>query len=160
MKHPLLIALPLYALDQLTKWYVVTHFPFESEREVIRNFFYLVYFGNTGAAFGSFKNSNVFFVTLSLATFVGLVIAWHRGAFRQRLHFWGVSLIMGGILGNGTDRLIHKHVVDFLLFDLHVPYADPWPAFNVADSCICLAVGCFLLASFQEWRAERKRHTA
>ncbi|RYD73829.1 MAG: hypothetical protein EOP84_20925, partial [Verrucomicrobiaceae bacterium] len=51
------------------------------------------------------------------------------------------------------------HVVDFLLFYLHLPYADPWPAFNVADSCICVAVGLFLIASFKEERA-RKRAAA
>src|SRR5438045_644117 len=54
VKHPLLIALPLYGLDQLTKWWVVTHLEFESERPVIPGFFDLVHYGNTGAAFGSF----------------------------------------------------------------------------------------------------------
>jgi signal peptidase II len=45
--------------------------------------------------------------------------------------------------------------VDFLLFDLHVRYANPWPAFNVADSCICVAAGLFILSSFREARAEK-----
>ena len=54
------------------------------------------------------------------------------------------------LLGNLTDRLLHGHVIDFLLFNLHVPRADPWPAFNVADSCICIAVICFIIHSFQE----------
>lgn len=160
MKHPLLIALPVYALDQLTKWWVVTHLEFESEHPVVPGFFDLVHYGNTGAAFGSFKNSNLFFISLSLATFVGLLIAWHRGAFRQSLHYWAVSLLMGGILGNVTDRFVHHHVVDFLLFNLHVPMADPWPAFNVADSAICIAVGCFLLASFRESRREQRSRSA
>jgi signal peptidase II len=52
-----------------------------------------------------------------------------------------------------TDRIRHGHVVDFLLFDLHVPLANPWPAFNVADSCICIAAAILVVRS---WMDERK----
>ena len=160
MKHPLLIALPAYALDQLTKWWVVRTIPFDSGHPVIPGFFDLVYWGNTGAAFGSFKDNNVFFVSLSAATFIGLLIAWARGSFRDALNFWGVGLLLGGIMGNVTDRLVHHHVVDFLLFDLHVRFADPWPAFNVADSCIFIAVGLFLIAGFLEPKAGKTKEIA
>jgi signal peptidase II len=51
-------------------------------------------------------------------------------------------------VGNLTDRLLYGHVIDFLLVDLHVPYAHPWPAFNVADSCISFAVVLFIIHSF------------
>jgi signal peptidase II len=57
---------------------------------------------------------------------------------------------MAGILGNLTDRLVRGHVIDFLLFNLHIRFADPWPAFNVADSCICIAVACFMVYSFRD----------
>ena len=63
---------------------------------------------------------------------------------------------MGGILGNVTDRLWHGYVVDFLSFNLHIRYADPFATFNVADSCICVAVGLFLLASFIEPKAGKE----
>src|SRR4051812_38545037 len=116
MKHPLFIALPCYALDQLTKWWVVRSIPFDSGREIVPGFFDLVYWGNTGAAFGVMKNNNVFFVSLSALTFIGLLVAWRRGSFRDALNLWGVGLLLGGILGNVTDRLVHHHVVDFLLF--------------------------------------------
>lgn len=160
MKHPLLLALPLYALDQATKWWVVQNLEFNSIQPVIPGFFDLVYFGNTGAAFGSFKDSNLFFIALSIATFIGLLVAWARGAFREPLNRWGVGLLMGGILGNVTDRFLHSHVVDFLLFDLHIPFANPWPAFNVADSCICIAVGLFLIAAYREGRAAAQAEAA
>lgn len=150
MKHPLLLALPCYALDQATKWWIDRHLEFGSDHPVIGGFFDLVYLGNTGAAFSSFTGRGVYFVILSVITLIGLLIAWARGSFRDRLHWCGVGLLMGGILGNVTDRLVHGYVVDFLLFDLHVPFANPWPAFNVADSCICIAVGLFLLAAWRE----------
>jgi len=150
MKHPLLLALPCFALDQATKWWIVAHYDFETEHTIIPDFFDLVYWGNTGAAFSAFRNSNPFFIALSIVTFIGLLIAFARGNFREPLTRWGVGLLMGGILGNLTDRIIHHYVVDFLLFDLHIPGAHPWPAFNVADSCICIAVGLFLLSAFRE----------
>jgi signal peptidase II len=154
MKHPLLLALPCYALDQATKWLVVQNMEFETEHPVVQGFFSLVYWGNTGSAFGMFKHMSLGFVILSVVTLIGLLVAWARGSFHDRLNWWGVGLLMGGILGNVTDRLVHGYVVDFLLFNLHVPKADPWPAFNVADSCICIAVGLFLIASFREGRRD------
>jgi signal peptidase II len=154
--HPLVISLPLYALDQATKWWVVHHIEFREETlTIVPNFFYLVYWGNTGAAFSAFTNNNLAFTLLSVATFVGLLIAYARGSFREPLYRWGVGLLMAGILGNVTDRLnpARHHVVDFLLFDLHVRFADPWPAFNVADSCIFVAVGLFLIAAYREGKS-------
>jgi signal peptidase II len=62
-------------------------------------------------------------------------------------------LLLAGVLGNLTDRFLYGHVIDFLLFNLHVPFARPWPAFNVADSCICIAVVLFVIHSF---RTEKK----
>lgn len=143
-----------YALDQLTKWLIATNLPLGGERPVIPGFFELVYLTNTGAAFSSFSNNNTFFVVLSLCVLAGLLVFYIRGAFKGLLLSLGFSLLAAGILGNVTDRILHKHVVDFLLFDLHIRYANPWPAFNVADSCICVAAGLFVIASFRE---EKKR---
>lgn len=154
-KHPLWIALPLFAADQLSKqWIINRGFEFNSpnwtDHPVINGFFYLVYWGNTGSAFSMFPGGNYFFIGLSLAAFSGLLIFWSRGAFREPLYRVGVGLLLAGILGNVTDRFIHHYVVDFLVFDLKIPHADPWPAFNIADSCICTAVGLFFIASFNE----------
>jgi signal peptidase II len=149
------IALPLYALDQVTKWWIVRHFELHEQRTVIADFFDLVYFSNTGAAFSAFTGRNTFFIGISTVALIALVYFYLRGAFKDRPSRWAVALLTAGILGNLTDRLAHGHVVDFLLFNLHVRYADPWPAFNVADSCICVATGLFILAAlFDGKRAE------
>ncbi len=159
MKFLATLALPLYALDQATKWWIIHRSGgiLGWEEPIIPGFFHLCYWGNTGAAFSIGKDNNLFFVILSLATFVGLLIASARGVFRDLWSRWGVGLLSAGILGNVTDRIIHHHVVDFLLFDLHVRFANPWPAFNVADACICVAVGCFLIASIVDERAKKTR---
>lgn len=147
------IALPLYALDQLTKRWVVANFtPYDDPQPVIDNYFYLCRWHNTGAAFSIGSGNNWFFVLLSVVTLAGLLFFHTRGAFRDLPSRVGVALLIAGILGNLTDRLRFQHVVDFLLVDLHVRYANPWPAFNVADSCIFIATGCFIFASLRESR--------
>ena len=147
MKFLASIALPLYALDQATKWWIVRHLELHDQRTVIADFFDLVYWSNTGAAFSAFTGQNTFFIVISSVALIALVYFYLRGAFKDRPSRWAVALLTAGILGNLTDRLAHGHVVDFLLFNLHVRYADPWPAFNVADSCICVATGLFIIAA-------------
>jgi len=139
-----------YLFDLLSKRWIVTTFEPYSTIQVIPRWFNLVYVVNTGAAFGSFKDSNTLFILISGITFLALVIAQARGAFQDRWSKMGVTLLLAGILGNLTDRLLYKHVIDFIEFDLHVRFANPWYTFNVADSCICVAVGLFILSSILE----------
>lgn len=159
MKLILALTLPLFALDQLTKWLVVGSFAVGDERVVVSGFFSLVYLTNTGAAFSMLRDSNWFFIVLSCAALVAVAFCALRGLVRQRLSRVAAALLAAGILGNLTDRLLHGHVVDFLLFDLHVRFANPWPAFNVADSCICVAAGLIFLQSFLDAREEKRGRT-
>jgi signal peptidase II len=170
MKFLAAIALPLYALDQATKWWIYTHYalaPFQDNVErfpkvieatahlpeatvVIPGWFDIVHWANTGAAFSLGSGNNLFFVGLSLVAFVGLLIAWKKNVFTDGPSRWAVGLLLAGILGNVTDRLVHGYVVDFLLFDLHFKFANPFPAFNVADMCICTAAGLFVIAAIKD----------
>jgi signal peptidase II len=147
------IILFFYALDQATKWLVIRALPFEGERVLIPGFFTLVHWGNTGAAFSSFSHKNGMFIAISIFTLLALAAFAIRGAFQHVTTRLAVCLLSAGVLGNLTDRIRHHHVVDFLLFNLHVPFANPWPAFNVADSCICIAAGILLVGA---WFEERK----
>jgi signal peptidase II len=151
MKYILLLSLPLYIFDQITKALVLRFIGPEDFHPVIPNFFTLVHVTNDGAAFGSFKNNNWFFIILSCVAFVFvLALLLRRNVLRDRLRDVSLALLLGGIMGNLTDRFLHGHVIDFALFDLHVPFAHPWPAFNVADSCIFIAVGCFIVHSLKK----------
>ena len=151
MKFIFFLSLPLYALDQVTKYYVLRLIkPDEPPRVVIAGWFDLVNITNTGAAFGSFKNNNTFFIVISGLALLFVVALLVR---RRSWDIWrdvSLALLAAGVLGNLTDRLLYGHVIDFLLFDLHFPYAHPWPAFNVADSCISIAVVCFIIHSFRQ----------
>ena len=150
MKFILFLSLPLYAFDQFTKQLIVRSIsPFEA-RIVFPNLFSLVNVTNTGAAFGSFRGNNTFFVVVSIVALLVVTVLLVR---RRQPDAWrdlSLALLLAGILGNLTDRLLYGHVIDFLLFNLHVRYADPWPAFNVADSCISIAVVLFIIHSFHK----------
>jgi len=149
MKLIFLISLPLYALDQLSKQLVLRLIrPYEA-RIIVPDFFSLVNVTNTGAAFGSFKGNNTFFIVVSITALVVVTVLLVRARPGDAWRDLSLALLLAGILGNLTDRLLYGHVIDFLLFNLHIRYADPWPAFNVADSCISIAVVLFIIHSFR-----------
>ena len=150
MRFILFLTLPLYALDQLTKQWILRSITLYEARSVVPDFFNLVNVPNTGAAFGSFKGNNTFFVVISIIAMVVVTILLVRHRRSDPWRDISLALLLAGILGNLTDRLLYGHVVDFLLFNLHIRYADPWPAFNVADSCISIAVVLFIIHSFRK----------
>src|SRR3989440_7882794 len=153
MRLLLFLSLPLYALDQLTKQLVLRFInPFDA-RNVIPDFFTLVNITSNGAAFGTFKGNNTFFVGISIVALVVVTVLLVRPHRADSWRDISLALLLAGILGNLTDRLVHGHVIDFLLFNLHVRYANPWPAFNVADSCISIAVVLFIIHSFRREKA-------
>jgi signal peptidase II len=146
MKFILFLTLPLYALDQLTKQWVLRHI--KHPDDAVPDFFKLVNVTNTGAAFGSFRGNNTFFVIISVIALVVVTVLLVRHSRSDAWRDVSLALLLAGILGNLTDRLRYGHVIDFLLFNLHIPLFRPWPAFNVADSCISIAVVLFIIHSF------------
>jgi signal peptidase II len=152
MRFIFFLSLPLYALDQWTKLMVLRSISPDEPRAVVPDFFNLVNVTNDGAAFGSFRGNNTFFIAISAIAFLVVLALLVQ---RRPPDVWrdaSLALLLAGILGNLTDRLLYGHVIDFLLFDLHIPYAHPWPAFNVADSCISIAVVSFVIHSF--WKGK------
>jgi signal peptidase II len=152
MKYLFFLGLPLFALDQLTKWLVRQNIPYGAEIPIIPGFFSLVHASNTGAAFSLFTGNNFFFIGLALAALAVVVFLLIRDSraprTEQRLNNItkiSFGLLASGILGNVTDRIFRGAVTDFLHFYIS-EYS--WPSFNVADSCICIAAGLLILGSF------------
>lgn len=140
-------ALALFALDRITKRLVETSLSAEDTLKVIPGFFDIVYSRNRGVAFGIFNDSafqwrTLLLVIASLAAVV--VVSWilRRPAGIDRCTFWGLTLVLGGALGNVYDRIVSGQVTDFLLFYI----GDyQWPAFNLADSAIVVGSGLLLI---------------
>ena len=145
------IAILIALLDQLTKLLVMRWVDPDLPVPVVDGLFQLVNWGNTGAAWGMFQNSNLILASISVVTLV--VICIFRRSFQ--IHLLGskiaLGLIAGGIAGNVVDRFRYSHVVDFLDFSF---CGHHWPAFNVADSAICIGVGVYLVVT---WRDEHRR---
>ena len=154
MRLLLLLTLPLYILDQITKFLVLANIPTHVTIEVIPGFFNLVQVHNTGAAFGMMKDNNAFFIGLASVAIVAVAVMARRGCFLDAPSRIGAALLASGIVGNLTDRLLHGYVVDFL--DVILPWYGHWPAFNVADSCICVAAILFLISGFVAPKAAEK----
>jgi signal peptidase II len=156
MKYLIFLGLPLFALDQLTKWLVRQNIPYGAEIPIIPGFFSLVHASNTGAAFSMFTGNNFFFIALASVALVAILYLLIRDPRTRTPHQRltnvtkiSLALLAAGIVGNLTDRILRGAVTDFLHFYVH-EYA--WPSFNVADSCICVAAGLLILASFQKGR--------
>lgn len=150
----LFLSLPLYILDQISKIWVVRTFALNGEgKVVIPNFFNLHHVANTGIAFGQFNGgrySNYVFGAVAIAALSLITWFYRKGLFPGNLSRIAIALLVAGVCGNFTDRLLHGYVVDFLQFDLHVPFAHPWPSFNVADSCVVCAAILLAISSFFE----------
>lgn len=150
-----LVAVLVIVLDQFTKKLVTHYFELHASVPVIPNFFDLVYVRNKGAAFGILADSAYRVPVLLVTTSVAVVfLVWLYRQYRpdQLLARCGLSLVLGGAVGNLIDRLRFGEVVDFIYVHWYDHY---WPAFNVADSAICVGVGMLLLAQWRDGRAER-----
>lgn len=137
-----IVALIIAAADQLTKNWIRSYtgeFPiFEL------GFFSIIHVQNTGAAFGIFQNQNfiltiVDFVGIALIlSFVFLIVRWYPGLY-SRLSVISLGLVLGGAIGNLTDRLNQGHVTDFIDVGF-------WPTFNIADSATVIGTILFALS--------------
>lgn len=130
--------------DQLTKLYVDARMGLYQSIPLLDNFIHITYVRNKGAAFSFLSHASwrlPFFICVSLIASVVILIAYRRLADNQRLAQVSLAMIFSGAVGNLIDRVRLGEVIDFL--DAHW-YRHHWPAFNVADSLIC--VGVFLLA--------------
>ncbi|MCR5561772.1 MAG: signal peptidase II [Desulfovibrio sp.] len=137
-------ALIAFVLDQASKWLVMRTVPMHRPVEVIPGFFDLVNVRNRGAAFGFLNRSDIewqfwLFLVATLVAVAAIVVLVRGMRDEDCVLASGLGLVLGGALGNLLDRLRFRAVVDFL----DVYWRDwHWPAFNIADSAICL--GAFL----------------
>ena len=149
---PLLILSGLVILtDRLTKNWIVAHIKAGSNITIIPGVFRLTHVLNIGAAFSLGESLSPLLVRNTLVGFsilavlIVFVMLWRVGRILNPTSV-ALALILGGALGNLYDRLVLKHVVDFLEVKI-VHYH--WPDFNVADSCIVIGACLLILEIFR-----------
>jgi signal peptidase II len=137
------IAAIVVLLDQITKITITKLFAY-GESLTVTSFFNFVLAYNKGAAFSFLAAESgwqrYLFTGIAVAAIVFIVYLLKRHA-GQRMFCWALALILGGAIGNLIDRVAYGHVIDFL--DFHVNNWH-WPAFNVADSGICIGAALFV----------------
>jgi len=149
--HYLIVALAVILVDAVTKWLVAMHIDLHETIPLIPNLFQLVQVRNSGAAFGIGANAESQAVPLllnigAIGVFCLVVVYAFRSSVSDRLLQTGLHLILGGAIGNLLDRFRLRYVIDFLDFYVTLNGRDyHWPAFNVADSAICIGIGLLFL---------------
>ena len=139
----LAIAILTLLLDQLSKWSALSNLQLGVPEPVLPFMNWLLLF-NPGAAFSFLAQSSGwqrwFFTVIGLAA--SAYILWLlRKSLGDKMLCWALSLILGGALGNVLDRIMYGAVVDFIDLD----YANwHWPAFNLADSAICIGAALII----------------
>ncbi len=151
------VASVIFFLDQFTKFLVLYFLATDQETVIVDGFFKFVRWGNTGAAWSLLHDNNLLLAVISILALTGLVL-W-RDYFDTKT-LWGqiaLGLIFGGIVGNLLDRLhpMRHQVIDFLRFYMYQRNGQEigFPAFNVADSAICIGVTILILISWIQDRA-------
>ena len=151
-----LIALTVFVLDRATKLVIESYVSFYDTIPVIPGVFNIVHSKNRGAAFGILADSDsewrgFFLIGVSVVVLAFLlVLLWQpsrAGMQHNRMLAWGLSLVLGGALGNVYDRVMYGSVTDFLQVFLG---SYEWPSFNVADSAIVVGAGLLLI---DMWRS-------
>jgi signal peptidase II len=135
-------------LDQISKFAIDTYMHLY-QSIALMPFFNLTYVHNTGAAFSFLSEAGGWqrwlFAGLALAMSSVMTVWLLRLQKHETLLAIALSLVLGGAIGNLIDRVLYGYVIDFL----DVYYQNwHWPAFNIADSAICVGVGLMLLDNF------------
>lgn len=145
------IILIVFVLDQISKLLIMNNFKLNDSVSVIKNFFSITYSHNDGAAFGMFGGKTIFIVIISVVVLIYLLFELFYHKKRNLVLDSGVSLIIGGLLGNMFDRIYFSYVRDFLDFKI---FGYDAAIFNLADTFIVVGAFLFLIGVFLEEKYE------
>ena len=124
-------------LDQLAKIVVSSKIALESSIPIVKGFWSFTNVHNKGAAFSILEGSKLLFISVGIIAIVLIVLYYNSIEDRTEYDVMIHSMLIGGIIGNMIDRIIHGYVIDFLSFNI---FGYNFPVFNLADTFIVLAI--------------------
>lgn len=148
-KHELILVGLIVGLDAITKATISRVFDYGERFEVIKDFFWLTYLKNTGAAWSILEGQKWFFVIISFIAMCAMVYFFLKSENKQTIYRLSLLFLFAGTLGNFMDRAMLGYVRDFLSFKIISYY---FPVFNVADISLNIGVGLLILDSLLESR--------
>ena len=134
------LSILLFIVDQISKILTVKLIEINKGIEIIKNFFYLTYTHNTGAAFSILTGQRILLILIATIILIILFNYIRKNKVKEKIDILAFSLIIGGSLGNLIDRIVRGYVVDFI--DTKI-FGYNFPIFNLADTFI--VIGVFLL---------------
>lgn len=137
----LILSLIFLIVDQISKILVVKFLDLNSVT-VIKNFFYLTYTNNTGAAFSILTDKRIFLVLVGIIILILLIYYLKKHQIKNTINKIAFALVIGGSIGNLIDRIIRGSVVDFI--DIKI-FSYNFPIFNLADTFITIGVLLLLI---------------
>ena len=147
MVTTIIISIILLCIDQISKLLVVNLLTKTDSITIIKNFFYLTYINNDGAAFSILVGKRIFLILIAVLVIVMLIRYIKKNNIQNKLELVSISLIIGGSLGNLMDRVVRGYVIDFLDFNL---FNYNFPIFNLADTFIVIGVFLLLLKEIRK----------
>lgn len=147
MVTTIIISIILLCIDQISKILVVNLLTKTNSITIIKNFFYLTYINNDGAAFSILVGKRIFLILIAVLVIVMLIRYIKKNNIQNKLELVSLALIIGGSLGNLMDRLVRGYVIDFLDFKL---FNYNFPIFNLADTFIVIGVFLLLLKEIRK----------
>ena len=159
-KYLVLLALTplILVIDQLTKLYIDRSMHLYQSIPVIDGLFSITYLRNRGAAFSFLSDASwrlPFFLVATVIAVIAILAAFKKLRDDQRFAAASLTMILAGAVGNLIDRVRMGEVIDFL--DVYWK-SHHWPAFNVADSAICVGVAMLALDMFREEKRLKKEN--
>ena len=147
MVTTIIISIILLCIDQISKLLVVNLLTKTDSITIIKNFFYLTYINNDGAAFSILVGKRIFLILIAVLVIVMLIRYIKKNNIQNKLELVSISLIIGGSLGNLMDRVVRGYVIDFLDFKI---FNYNFPIFNLADTFIVIGVFLLLLKEIRK----------
>ena len=124
-------------VDQAIKYFINSKLVINQYIVVVKNFLNINYVHNTGAAFSLFNNARIFLIIIGILAVIIFTYYLFKIKSLNDFDLFTHSLLLGGILGNLVDRIIHGYVIDYISINL---FGYHFPIFNFADICIVLSV--------------------
>jgi len=153
-----IVALVVFALDQVVKWWVTGPLgvDYEGAVQYLLPFFQFTYTENNGISLGLFNATTEVgrWMLVALTSAIAVGVAFWMGREKNRVDQIALGMVLGGALGNILDRTRHGYVVDFA--DLHFGEWRPFLIFNIGDAAISIAVVILLLRAFLSRKDEAK----
>ena len=124
-------------IDQAIKFYLSSKMSIYQSIVLVKNFLSITYVHNTGAAFSLFRGNTILLIIVGIVAVIALLVYIFNYTHLKDFNIFTYSLLLGGILGNLVDRILHGYVIDYIGLNI---FGYHFPIFNFADMCIVISV--------------------